>query len=231
MLSFCLALFLLPLQMINYGLKRVQYRFFKDSVRAVNSTSLSKKPYFLIASLGNPEPKYTRSRHNVGNWVLTQLVKSYLPFFSDFKLSYASKGEVSSSATDQWENVQLFKSTKSFMNLLGGVIVREWESLKALCPKTHSPYMIVLHDEVQLPLGKVQLRGPGTSARGHNGLRSIDSIIGQSYYKISIGVGKSSSKSLADHVLSPFSDYELDVLNNDVIPQITPFLSELIEEK
>ena len=230
MLSSFLTLFLLPLQMINYALKRVQYKFFKDSARA-NSTLLSKKPYFLIASLGNPEPKFARTRHNVGNWVLTQLVESYLPFFSEFKLSYASRGEYSTSATDQWENVKLFKSTKSFMNLLGNVVVREWESVQALCLSTHSPHMIVLHDEVQLPLGRVQLRRPGTSARGHNGLRSIDAIIGQSYFKVSIGIGKSSSKSLADHVLSPFVDYELDVLNNEVIPQIVLILGELVEGK
>ena len=117
------------------------------------------------------------------------------------------------------------------MNLLGNVVVREWESVQSLCPSTHSPHMIVLHDEVQLPLGRVQLRRPGTSARGHNGLRSIDAIIGQSYFKVSIGIGKSSSKSLADHVLSPFVDYELDVLNNEVIPQIVLILGELVEGK
>ena len=68
--------------------------------------------------------------------------------------------------------------------------------------------IIVIHDDIDLPFGAVRFKRGGGHG-GHNGLKSIDSMIGKEYLRIRIGVGKPERKSqVADYVLHPFSDEE-----------------------
>jgi len=75
--------------------------------------------------------------------------------------------------------------------------------------------IVVIHDDIDLPFGAVRFKRGGGHG-GHNGLKSIDSMIGKAYLRIRIGVGKPERKSqVADYVLAPFSAQEaihLDVL-------------------
>lgn len=91
--------------------------------------------------------------------------------------------------------------------------------------------VLVVHDELQKDIGTVQLRGPGTSARGHNGLKSIDNVLGKGYHKLSVGIGRpvSGKKSVSDYVLSKFTVTELAQLE-EVIEKAANIVKRVSEQ-
>lgn len=184
----------------------------------------------MIASIGNPEPEYSSTRHNVGHFALDKLIQDHWTNFKDFsKHRNLSRGVYSVSNDSNKSNILLFKSNDTLMNLQGDPIFNNWRNIKRMQSNNYNPALIVLHDEIQLPLGKIQIRKQGTSARGHNGLRSIDSIMGKEYTKISIGVGKPPNKFVADYVLARFKRPEIEILTYDVMPQIVEVLEEMLK--
>ncbi|CAH6723007.1 peptidyl-tRNA hydrolase [[Candida] jaroonii] len=186
----------------------------------------------MIASIGNPEPEYTFTRHNVGHFALDKLIEDHWTNFKSFtKHRNLSRGVYSVSNDSNMSNILLFKSNDTLMNLQGDPIFTNWRNVKRMQTNNYSPALVILHDEIQLPLGKIQIRKQGTSARGHNGLRSIDSIMGKEYTKISIGVGKPPNKFVADYVLARFKRPEIETLTYDVMPQIVEVLEEMMKGK
>lgn len=186
-----------------------------------------KPPAILFAAIANPVPQYSGTRHNVGNWALDQVQKgrSDVP---PFKSSRTYRGY---SASEPLElNAVFLKSTQSYMNLQGRPISKAWLQFKKAYPN-HSAAMVILHDEIQIPLGKIQIRRQNTSARGHNGLRSIDSTIGPVYTKIGIGVGKPDNIPVDKHVLSKFCSDELEVLTGESLPQIKAIIDDMLQGK
>lgn len=124
----------------------------------------------------------------------------------------------------------MMKSVATYMNLQGGVVAKAWNAFQ----KHHSDSsaaLVVIHDEIQLPQGKVQVRVQNTSARGHNGLRSIDSKIGPEYVKISVGVGKPNGGAIDKYVLGRFTEAELDVLSETSLPRVEQILHEMVTGK
>ncbi|WEJ97408.1 peptidyl-tRNA hydrolase [Yamadazyma tenuis] len=182
----------------------------------------------MVASIGNPEPDYSGSRHSVGHWVLEQLVQNHWKNFSRFqKHRNISRGPYSVSQDSVSSNVLLFKSNETYMNLQGEPIHANWSEVRRIQSRQFSPALVVVHDEISLPLGKIQIRKQGSSPRGHNGLRSIDKIMGQNYTKIAVGVGKPPNKYVADFVLAKFKRPEVEVLEYDVMPQIVQVLEQM----
>lgn len=177
----------------------------------------------VIASIGNPSPQYDGTRHSVGHWVLDEVKEKYWKDFSRF--SGASGVEIATSETNP--NVLLAKSIKSYMNLQGKPISKFWQKHKK------DARLVIVHDELQIPLGKVQIRRRNTSARGHNGLRSIDNSMGNDYTKIAIGIGKPAAKHdlVSDYVLSKFTKNEMDVLREVTIPRVAQILEEMSQGK
>lgn len=152
----------------------------------------------LIVGLGNPGTQYENTRHNIGFKVIDKLV-------ADFGARDISKnsfyGELFKSS-----NILLLKPT-TFMNLSGKSV----QAVKNFY-KIELENIIVIHDDIDLPFSALRFKKGGGHG-GHNGLRSIDGIIGKEYMRVRMGVGKPEYKSqVADYVLHDFSEEEEKVL-------------------
>ncbi len=146
----------------------------------------------LIVGLGNPAEKYQNNRHNVGFMVIDRLIETLKPT-SIAKSAF--KGELY-----KHRDLLLLKPT-TYMNLSG-------ESVQAVAHYYKPERIIVIHDELDIDLGRIKLKHDGGHG-GHNGLRSIDAHIGSDYDRIRIGISKPARKSeVISHVLSDFSKEE-----------------------
>jgi len=159
----------------------------------------------VILGLGNPGREYAATRHNVGWWLIDHLADVWhLDGWKKAGESQVANGSVGG------VKVRLVKP-QTYMNLSGQALknyVRRpfWSASKDL---------LVVVDEVQLPVGRFRIRARG-SAGGHNGLKSVEQALGsRDYPRLRIGVGPSEErkgiyKDLADFVLSPFARDERD---------------------
>ena len=149
----------------------------------------------LIVGLGNPGRKYEGTRHNVGWWALDHLADVWR--FSPWR----AEGEALVADGERGDQKLRLVKPQTYMNLSGTALrpyLRrlEWEGLQ---------HLLVLVDEVALPVGTLRLRAAG-SAGGHNGLKSIEATLGtREYARLRLGVGLASGErppgDLADFVL------------------------------
>ena len=178
----------------------------------------------VIVGLGNPGREYAATRHNVGWWLIDHLADVW--HFDGWKKdgeSQVANGVVGG------VKVRLVKP-QTYMNLSGQALknfVRRpfWSAAKDL---------LVVVDEVQLPVGRIRLR-PRGSAGGHNGLKSIEAALDtRDYSRLRIGVGPSEErkgiyKDLADFVLAPFArDERAEILG--LMPQLTATVETWLTE-
>ncbi|MDO8502426.1 MAG: aminoacyl-tRNA hydrolase [Gemmatimonadaceae bacterium] len=159
----------------------------------------------VILGLGNPGRQYEATRHNVGWWVLDHLADVW--HFDGWKRD----GEaLVSTATVAGTRVRLIKPL-TYMNLSGNVLKNYLRRPFWAPPKD----LLVIVDDVALPVGRFRIRARG-SAGGHNGLRSVETALGnQEYPRLRIGVGPSEGRKnvyhdLSDFVLAPFARDERD---------------------
>lgn len=154
---------------------------------------------WLIVGLGNPGREYEKTRHNVGFRAAELLAKQ-----AGVKLDRARFRGLTASCTLAGQRVLLLKP-ETFMNLSGEAV-----HLAAMFYRIPIDRILVLSDDISLPVGKIRVRAEG-SAGGHNGLKSIISHLGsQDFPRIRIGVGAKPHPDydLADWVLSSFSAEE-----------------------
>jgi len=132
---------------------------------------------FLIAGLGNIGSEYEGTRHNIGFDVVEALVSKYDGSFSTDRL--AAKAEISF----RGKTITCIKPS-TFMNLSGKAI-RYWLEKK----KIPVERLLVITDDIALPLSRLRLRGHGTDA-GHNGLRSVfEELQTEKYPRLRYGIG------------------------------------------
>jgi PTH1 family peptidyl-tRNA hydrolase len=147
----------------------------------------------IIAGLGNPGLRYRNTRHNVGFLVLKELAKRHR--FNIRKKAFGGRYGIGRIAGLE---VMLFEPV-TYMNLSG-------ESVKAACSR-HLETMedlLVISDDVALPLGSVRLRSKGSSG-GHNGLQSIIDLMGPDFNRLRVGVGREGEiEDMTAYVLSSF---------------------------
>lgn len=171
----------------------------------------------LLVGLGNPGSEYAGTRHNIGFMAVDEIVRRYS--FNDFKGKF--KGQITTGDI-QGKKVALLKP-ETYMNLSG-------ESVLSACSfyKIKPENIIVFHDDVDLPVGKVKIKTGGSSG-GHNGIKSIDSHIGSNYTRVRIGVGRPVQKSeVVNWVLAPFS--EEDQLKIDhILLKIAEYLPLILD--
>jgi peptidyl-tRNA hydrolase, PTH1 family len=153
----------------------------------------------LVAGLGNPGPRHERDRHNVGWMVVDELARR-----CDVSFKSKFSGRLGEGRIDD-RRLALLKP-ETFMNESGRSI-----SAAARFYKVPIDQVLVVHDEVDLEVGRLQARAGGGLA-GHNGLRSIAQLLGgPDFLRLRVGVGRpgrGDPRDVADFVLSPFEPHE-----------------------
>ena len=150
-----------------------------------------------MLGLGNPGARYERTRHNVGVRVTEALIGRW-----------KARPVVSGPEYRVWEAapggraVSLMRS-QTYMNESGRAIAA-WRERNAL----DLAELLVVADDVYLPVGMVRLRAGGSSG-GHRGLESIEQTVGTGEFaRLRVGVGEAPGEALREHVLETFDDEE-----------------------
>ena len=158
----------------------------------------------MIVGLGNPGPEYVRTRHNVGFMAVDALAGA--------DATWKNEHDALTARADIDGRKVIFVKPMTFMNLSGnavGAIARFY--------KIPTENIIVIHDDMDLPVGKLREKVGGSSA-GHNGIKSIDAAVGAEYRRIRIGIGHPRDFDLkidaADWVLGRFGDDELKTITS-----------------
>jgi peptidyl-tRNA hydrolase, PTH1 family len=153
----------------------------------------------LIAGLGNPGARYERDRHNVGWMVVDELARRR-------DASFKSKFNGKIGETRLGDHRLALLKPETYMNESGRSI-----SAAARFFKVASGDVLVLHDDVDLEVGRLQAR-EGGGLGGHNGLRSIAQALGTpEFLRLRIGVGRpgrGDPREVADYVLAPFEAHD-----------------------
>lgn len=161
---------------------------------------------FLIVGLGNPGKEYQNTRHNVGFMALDAFAKTH--DFPEFSLSKKHSSFISEGLLRQTKFT--LAKPQTFMNNSG-------KAVKSLLGKTKSD-LVVMHDDIDIPLGKVKVsRGSGSA--GHKGVDSIIQALGtKDFTRIRIGIlpptGK--PKDVENFVLKNFKKEELPLLHKAI---------------
>ncbi len=176
----------------------------------------------LIVGLGNPGLKYEKTRHNAGFIFVDQLLA---------KSSGSWQGKKFDS---EWARCLvfgvdcLFLKPQTFMNLSGKAVLQAAKFYKA------SPeQIIVVHDDIDMPFGKVKIRVGGGHG-GHNGIRSlVDELAADGFSRLKLGVGRPEAKfpPVSDWVLSDFTAPEWDILRGSMFDEAQSRISTLVHGK
>lgn len=158
---------------------------------------------YLIAGLGNPGREYAGTRHNVGFEVVDALCAKY-----DIKLNKEKFRAVFGDGRIGGEKVIVAKP-QTYMNLSGESIreIADWY-------KIDNEHIIIIYDDISLPVGKLRIREKG-SAGGHNGIKNIIYQLNTDVFpriKVGTGMPKDPGYDIKDYVLGHFSKEEIDIL-------------------
>ena len=154
----------------------------------------------VIVGLGNPGQRYRYHRHNIGYDVVDALANRHgISVRRQEFEAVCGAGRVGAHAV-------LLAKPQTFMNASGEAVV----PLIRRYLRRHE-LLVVVHDDIDLPLGKLRLKEQGGDA-GHRGIRSITQCLqSDKYLRLRLGIGRPSRKEeVIDYVLSPFSSEEAD---------------------
>jgi PTH1 family peptidyl-tRNA hydrolase len=180
----------------------------------------------LIVGLGNPGRDYINNRHNVG-------FKCVDLFAREQGISLTQRGARSKLGTGEVADTKIvLAKPQTFMNLSG-------EAVSALVRryKLSPGDILVIHDDLDLPLGRIRIREKGSSG-GHNGLKSIIARLGtQDFPRIRVGIappeGSDSTSApevdAIEHVLSDFTEAEKTVMR-EVYPRVATAIECVLSE-
>jgi PTH1 family peptidyl-tRNA hydrolase len=156
-----------------------------------------------VVGLGNPGTEYSGTRHNVGFDVVDELARRWSVTLKKWKTS-------ADLAVVKEQDVVLVEP-RTFMNESGLAV-----SAVMAFYKIQPADVLVVVDEIQLPLGRLRLR-PSGSAGGHNGLKSVIQHVGVEFPRLRIGVERGNPQAmLRHHVLSKFPPVERDVVERAI---------------
>ncbi len=159
----------------------------------------------VVVGLGNPGKQYEGTRHNIGFQVIDQLA------FSGSAGPFQEKmGGIVSELREGDQKILLVKP-QTFMNLSGNCVGQVMRFHK-IQPEN----LLVVCDDMNLPVGKLRLRHKGSHG-GNNGLRDIQSVLGEDYGRLKIGVGSPRNGEAVSHVLGRFSPAEKPVVEDAII--------------
>ncbi len=191
----------------------------------------------IIVGLGNPGEKYKNTRHNLGFMALDELIKKFEPvektFWENNKNLKAEikKIEFKKSKAGETTPILLAKPT-TFMNTSGFAVSKTLNYYKI--PPSE---MIIIHDDSDLPLGKIRVRFGGASS-GHRGVQSvIDVLSTDKFLRIRLGIGRPTDERLGRekrydldrYVLAPFSGKDRGEIKH-MIRETTKAISVILEK-
>lgn len=175
----------------------------------------------LIVGLGNPDPKYETTRHNAGFLIVDKLADEFGITLSKSRF----EGDLGRGRLLKQDCCLLKPMT--YMNLSGRCV-----SQVARFYKVSEDELIVIHDDVDVPAGKVKARIGGSDG-GHNGIKSIIAETGfREFHRIKVGVGRPETREqgqVKNWVLNQFNDEELDLLVGDVYDQVLLRLDNILK--
>ncbi len=176
---------------------------------------------WLIAGLGNPGRKYSKTRHNIGFMVLDEVAHRYNIEFTDKKEYRIGKGFI--------EDKQiLLVAPLLYMNLSGIAINNV---LKKYTIQTQN--LIVVYDDLDMETGKIRIRKTGSSG-GHKGVESIISNLGsKDFIRVKIGIGREPGVPAEKYVLSKFNKDEITIIKdsiNTVVDAIVTIINEGVDK-
>lgn len=155
---------------------------------------------YLVVGLGNPDKRYRNTRHNTGFIAVDYMAKQL-----GVEIGKKKFDSLTAETVIAGEKVLLMKP-QTYMNL-SGVAVEKAASFYKIPPEN----VIIIFDDISLPVGKLRIRRKGTHG-GHNGIRSIiDYLQSENFPRIKVGIGERPNPNydLADWVLSTFKEDEL----------------------
>ncbi len=157
---------------------------------------MTAEPIRLVAGLGNPGPRYSHTRHNLGFMVLDELARRSAA-------QYRKSGQSESARLGP---VELLKP-QTFMNLSGAAIQA------AMTKRGVKPAgLLVVHDDLDLPLGRLRFRCGGSSG-GQRGVQDTINRIGRDFWRLKLGISRTPDGwDTADWVLSRFQSGEADLV-------------------
>ena len=173
----------------------------------------------LIVGLGNPGKAYEGNRHNVGFHCVNKLAITY-------KLSFNRQQSKSRVAIGKIEDIDVILARpKTYMNNTG-------EAVRLLVHRFSVPIddVLIIHDDMDLPLGKIRIRQQGSSG-GHKGIKSIiDKLGSQDFPRIRVGIGRPDDElDEASLVLSNFTSSEKKIIS-DVVSRVSQAISCIITD-
>lgn len=174
---------------------------------------------FLLVGLGNADKKYLDTRHNIGFKLLDSVINKY-------NLSFVKEKFKGSFYNGNICNIKILAIKPNTMMNLSGLSVLEILNYF----KINTKNIIVMHDDLDLNVGKMKIKFSGGTG-GHNGIKSIDSLIGNDYFRIKIGIGHPGNKdAVSQYVLNRFSSEELSLVNS-LIKKITNNFFHIIKNE
>ena len=172
----------------------------------------------LFVGLGNPAPNSENNRHNVGFKIIDSINKK----FNLSKQKPKFKGLLTTGNVGGEKVYAIHPLT--FMNN-SGICIRELIEYF----KIDAENVIVFHDDLDVEFGKIKAKFGGSSA-GHNGIASIDKLIGKDYSRVRIGIGKTENLEVGDYVLQNFDEDEKSGIEK-ISNNITESISILVDKK
>ena len=184
-----------------------------DWFRKKETETVDNRMKYLIVGLGNIGDEYVGTRHNIGFRTLDAFARKQGAEWADKRYGAIAKTRVKNA-----ELILLKPST--YMNL-SGQAVRYWAQQEKIPVEN----ILVIVDDLSLPVGKVRMRGNGSDG-GHNGLKNIAScMMTQNYARIKFGIGNDFPKGTqVDFVLGQFSDED-----NKVVEEKLEYVGEMIK--
>jgi PTH1 family peptidyl-tRNA hydrolase len=171
---------------------------------------------WLVVGLGNPGPKYARTRHNVGYLVTDLLAERMAGSAAAWKAHRSGRAQVVEGrlggVPGQPGPRVVLGRARSYMNESGGPV-----STLLGFYKIPAERLVVVHDEVDIPFGTLRLK-LGGGDNGHNGLKSLRRSLGTGdFYRVRVGVGRPPGRRpTADYVLADFTAAERRDLDTEV---------------
>jgi PTH1 family peptidyl-tRNA hydrolase len=171
----------------------------------------------VIVGLGNPGRRYRQTRHNLGFDVIDALACQYgIPMQQHETQAICGQGRLGA-------HTVLLVKPQTYMNASGQAVA---PLVRRYC--RGGGQLVVVHDDIDLPLGKIRVRQQGSDA-GHLGVRSIIACLGsEAFVRIRLGIGRPPRKEdTVDYVLAPFAVEEMDA-RRTLIAQAVACIAQLL---